>query len=109
MTQKSLCRGVLTAVLSVALAKPVPADKVRLALSPRLLNSNSGGGFKKAGEEVAIGIVVASVAVGVLVTVLMLHYKSGKRAITGCVNAGASGTSVTDEKDKRNYALSGDT
>ena len=107
MIRKSLWRGILVAVLSVALIRPVSADKPRLALRPHLLNG--GGGIGKAGEEVAVGIVVAAVVVGVLVTVLILHYKSRQRAITGCVNPGASGMSVTDEKDKQSYALSGDT
>jgi hypothetical protein len=110
MTQKSLWRGILVAVLSVVLIRPALADKPRLALHPHLLNSNSGGGFKKLGDEIVIGIVVVAVAVGVLVTVLIVHYKSKKRtAITGCVHSGANGMSVTDEKDKRDYALSGDT
>jgi hypothetical protein len=109
MTQKPLWRGVLVAILSVALLTSASADDPRLALRPHLLNSNSGGGFKKAGEEVVVGIVVAAVVVGVLVTVLILHYKSRQRAITGCVNPGASGLSVTDEKDKQSYTLAGDT
>jgi hypothetical protein len=109
MTQKSLWRGVLIAVLSVALVTPAAADKPRLAWRPHLLNSNSGGGFKKLGDEITIGIVVASVAVGILVVVLIVHYKSKKKAITGCVRSGPTGMSVTDEKDKRDYALSGDT
>ena len=107
MIRKSLWRGILVAVLSVALIRPASADKPRLALRPRLLNG--GGGIQKAGDEVVIGRVVAAVVVGVLVTVLILHYKSRQRAITGCVNPGASGMSVTDEKDKQSYALSGDT
>ena len=109
MTQKFLWRGILVAVLSVALVTPVPADEPRLALRPRLVNLNNGGSLGKAGKEVAIGIVVAAVVVGVLVTVLILHYKSKKRAITGCVNSGANGLSVTDERDKQSYTLSGDT
>jgi hypothetical protein len=109
MTQKSLWRAVLVAVLSVALVTSASADEPRQALRPHLLNSNSGGGFTKAGKEVAVGIVVAAVVVGVLVTVLILHYKSKKRAITGCVNSGANGLSVTDERDKQSYTLSGDT
>jgi hypothetical protein len=37
-----------------------------------------------------------------------IHY-SKKRTITGCVNSGGNGMTVTDEKDKEIYALSGDT
>jgi hypothetical protein len=102
MTHQSFWRGVLIIVLSAALARPAPPG-------PRLLSPNSGGGLKKLGEEVTIGIVVVSVAVAVIVTVLILHYKSRKRAITGCVKPGANGMSVTDEIDNRNYTLSGNT
>ena len=109
MTQKSLWRGILVAVLSVALIRPASADKPRLAFRPHLIGPNSGNGFKKLGDEIVIGIVVAAVAVGVLVTVLIVHYKSRQRAITGCVNLGANGLSVMDEKDKQSYTLSGDT
>jgi hypothetical protein len=109
MTQKTLWRGILVAVLSVALMRPASADKPRLALRPHLLSPNSGGGFEKVGDEIVIGIVVAAVVVGVLVIVLIVHYKSRQRAITGCVNPGANGLSVTDEKDKQSYTLSGDT
>jgi len=72
-----------------------------------LANLNSGG-WKTAGKEIVIGIVVVA-AVAVVVTVLIVHHKSKNRAITGCVNSGANGMSVTDEKDKRNYRLSGST
>jgi hypothetical protein len=102
MTRKHLWRAVLIAVLSGALVLPAFAR-------PRLLNQNGGGGFKKLGEEITIGIVVVSVAVGVLVTVLILHYKSRKRAITGCVSSGVNGMSIMDDRDKRAYLLSGDT
>jgi len=109
MTRRSLWREILIAVLSVALVTPAAADNPRLALRPHLLNSNSGSGLKKVGDEITIGIVVASVAVGVLVAILIIHYRSKKRAITGCVRPAAGGMSLTDEKDKQDYALSGDT
>jgi hypothetical protein len=89
MTQKFLWRGVLIAILSVALATPARANKLETAA-----------------EKVAIGIVV----VGALVaTILFLHHKSKKRTITGCVTSGANGMRLTDDKDKRTYALSGET
>ena len=109
MTPKSFWRGVLIAVLSLGLAAPAPANQVRVALHPHLLAPNSGSSFQKTGEEIVIGIVVVAVAIGVLVTVLIVHHKSQKRPITGCVHPVAAGMSVTDEKDKRSYALSGDT
>jgi len=102
MTRKSIWRGVLIAVLSVALAAPIRADK------PRLIGTNSGA-FEPVSKGAVIGIVVAVAAVAVLAVVLIVHHKSHKETITGCVASGANGMSVTDEKDKRSYALSGNT
>jgi hypothetical protein len=50
--------------------------------------------------------VVAAVAI---VAYLVIHESSKKRSITGCVVSSENGRSVTDEKDKRSYALSGNT
>jgi hypothetical protein len=86
-----LWRAVLIAVLSVALAAPARAESLQTA-----------------GRQVEVGIIVAPVAVAVVVTLLILHYKHKRGAITGCVMSGANGMSVTDEKDKRIYAVSGD-
>jgi hypothetical protein len=52
--------------------------------------------------------VVVSAGTAVLVTVLILHHKHKKSSITGCVTTGANGISLTDEKDKRIYAVAGD-
>lgn len=100
MTQKSLWRVVLIAVLSVALAMPSWADK------PRLAPTNIGPS-KGTAVAILIGIGVAAVAVVVVVVVLVKHHKPQK--VTGCVSSGANGMSVTDEKDKQNYLLSGNT
>ncbi|MGC2769536.1 MAG: hypothetical protein WB607_28830 [Candidatus Acidiferrum sp.] len=43
-----------------------------------------------------------------VVAVVVIHY-SKKRAITGCVVSGESGMTLTDEKDKQIYKLSGNT
>jgi hypothetical protein len=88
MTSKCLWCGVLIVALSMVLATPARADKLQTE-----------------GEEIVIGIVAVGVAV-VVATVLIIHY-SKKREITGCVNSGESGNTVTDEKDKRVYVLSG--
>ena len=40
---------------------------------------------------------------------VVIHESSKKRSITGCVTPEENGMNVTDEKDKRSYALSGDT
>jgi hypothetical protein len=55
-----------------------------------------------------IGIVAVTAAV-VVITVVIVHESRKKRRIRGCVNSGENGMSVTDEKDKRIYTLSGDT
>jgi hypothetical protein len=47
-----------------------------------------------------------AVAVVIIVTV---YYSAKKRSITGCVASAGDGMSVTDEKDKRVYVLSGNT
>jgi hypothetical protein len=88
MTSKYLWCGVLIVALSMVLAMPARADKLQTE-----------------GEAIVIGIVAVGVAV-VVATVLIIHY-SKKRKITGCVNSGESGKTVTDEKDKRVYVLSG--
>jgi negative regulator of sigma E activity len=55
-----------------------------------------------------VGAVAAAAAVVVVAVFLTVHY-SKKRTITGCVNSGPNGTTVTDEKDNQIYALSSNT
>jgi len=90
MTSKYVS-GILIIALVFALSTPARADNLSTL-----------------GEHILIGIVAAAAAVGVVATVLILHY-SKKRAITGCVNSGTDGMTITDEKDKQIYALSGNT
>jgi hypothetical protein len=93
MIQESLWRGILIAVLILALATPARAD-----------------GLQKLETEVVVGIVVAAVAIVVVVAVLVVHVGHHKsQDITGCIHSGANGMGVTDEKDQRDYALSGKT
>jgi hypothetical protein len=94
LNQRNLWRGVLIVVLCVALATPAPAQ--------------AGGGRIGASNGTIAGAIVGIVAAVVVVTVVAIHY-SKKRAITGCVNSAGSGMTITDEKDKQVYALSGDT
>ena len=54
------------------------------------------------------GVIVGVVAGVAVIAIVAIHY-SKKRAITGCINSGANGITVTDEKDKQSYSLSGDT
>jgi hypothetical protein len=93
VTQKSLWRVVLIAVLSVALATPAHAQSTHIGPSTGTI----------------VGAIVGVAAALVIVTVVVIHQSSKKRKITGCVNSGENGMSLTDEKDKRIYALSGNT
>ena len=85
-----LCRWILIVALGVVLTTPARADKLQTE-----------------GEEIVIGIVAVSAAL-VVGTVLIIHY-SKKRTITGCVSSVEAAMTVTDEKDKQTYTLSGDT
>jgi hypothetical protein len=89
--QKFLWRGALILALCVALAIPTQAATDSLT---NLRNN------------VIIGIVAVSAAL-IVITVVIVHESRKKRTVTGCVTSGANGMSVTDEKDKRIYALSG--
>ena len=93
MTQKSLWRGVLIVVLCVAIATPAGAQY---------------GGGKIVSNGTIVGVIAGVAAAVAVVIVVAIHY-SKKRAITGCVNSAGSRMTVTDEKDKQIYALSGDT
>jgi hypothetical protein len=81
----------LIVVLSLALAAPARANT----------------SVKTAATEIVIGIVAATAAATVLVIVLI--HKSKKTAITGCINSGENGMTITDEKDRQIYGLSGNT
>lgn len=87
----SLWRVILIAVLSVALARPARAETLTAAR-----------------DQLVIGIVVVGAAIGVGITLLVLHQKHKKSTITGCVGSTVGGMNVTDEKDQRIYALAGD-
>ncbi len=90
MTRKCFWRGVFIVVLSVILATPVRAS-----------GYPSGGGI--------VAGAVAVVAAVVVITVVVVRKSFSKKTIAGCVSSGESGMSLTDEKDKRIYALSGNT
>ncbi len=90
MIQKSLGRAVLVVVLCAALAAPARAD----------LKSEANNGI--------VAAVVVAAAVVVVTAILIVHY-SKKRSLTGCVMSGPNGMTVTDEKDRQIYALSGNT
>jgi hypothetical protein len=56
-----------------------------------------------------VGVIVGGIAAVVIVTYVVIHESTKQRTITGCVISGENGMSVTDEKDKRLYSLSGNT
>jgi hypothetical protein len=60
------------------------------------------------GRNIVIGIVVVSAAIGAVIAVVVIHY-SKKRTITGCVGSEGNAITVTDEKDKQTYRLTGHT
>jgi hypothetical protein len=91
MAQKCLWRGILIVALCMVLAIPTRADQIG-----------------DDARNVVIGIV-AVVAALVVITVLVVHESRKNRTLTGCVISGANGMSVAAEKDKRIYALSGNT
>lgn len=93
MTSRYLWCGVLIVALSVTLSTSAEAQ--------------SGGG-KIVSNGTIIGVVVAVVAAVTVVAVVVIR-KSSPRTITGCVTSGDYGMSVTDEKNKRSYTLSGNT
>jgi hypothetical protein len=90
MPIRSILSVVLVVALTVSFATPARAESLQTA-----------------GKQIVAGIVIVSVAVGAGIALLIVHEKRKKSAITGCVISGASGLSVTDEKDKRTYALTG--
>ncbi len=99
MAQATLWRAFVIFWFSFALC--VPAEAQAPSLGP---GSDIGG--VTTGE--IVGAIVAAAAVVVVVVIVAVHY-SKKRTITGCVNSGANGMTVTDEKDNRIYALSSNT
>ena len=88
---RNLFKVVLIAVLSVALVRPARAETLDTL-----------------GTQIYAGIAVVGAAIAVGIVLIVLHEKHKTKAITGCVASGVSGMSVTDDKDKRVYALSGD-
>ncbi len=94
MTPKYLS-AVLIIVLSFLLCMPEEAQ-------------SSSGTIGGVGTGTIAGVTVGVVAGVAVIAIVAIHY-SKKRTITGCVNSGANGMTVTDEKDKQIYALSGNT
>jgi hypothetical protein len=83
-------RLALIAVLCLVLAAPSRAD------------------LQTDGDLIVVGIVLVGAAVGVGTTFLILHEKHKRVVLTGCVSSDAGGLTLTDDKDKQTYTLSGD-
>jgi len=77
-----------------------------LCLGLSLSTAAAPGQLQKAADAVVVvGIVVAAaVVIGV---VLLVHNAGQNRTVTGCVTSSANGLTITNEKDKRVYALTG--
>ncbi len=88
---KKYLSGVLMVVLSVAVATTADAQSGKIGYNGPV-----------------VGPIVGAAAAVVVVTLVVIHY-SKKRSITGCVASAGGAMSVTDENNKRIYALSGDT
>jgi hypothetical protein len=73
------------------------------------VRKRKAGGGKIVSNRTIAGVITGAVAVVVIVAYVVVHESTKKRSITGCVISAANGMSVTDEKDKRFYALSGNT
>lgn len=86
-----LWKALLIAILSVSLVEPVRAESLDTA-----------------GKQIYAGIAVVSAVVVAGVVFVVLHEKRKTNSITGCVMSRAGGWSVTDDKEKKVYALSGD-
>jgi hypothetical protein len=95
------------------ITKHIACIVLMIGLCANLLASTNdqgaGSTFSHIGYDgPVVGPIMGALA-GVVAIALVVVYYSKKRAITGCVAAGANGMTLTDEKDKRIYALSGDT
>jgi len=93
---KYFWRVALIGILSVALCTNLASD----AAATDTLKQNADN---------FLALAIVGTAAAVIVAVLIVHESVKKRTITGCVNSAENGMTVTDEKDKHVYTLSGDT
>lgn len=93
MNQSSLWRGVIIVFLCAVIAAPAQGQY---------------GPGKVVSNGTIAGAIVGAVAAVAVVIIVVVHY-SKKRAITGCVSSAENGLTITDERDKQVYLLSGST
>jgi hypothetical protein len=59
--------------------------------------------------DTGLALAIVGVAAVVTVVVVAVHHSAANHTVTGCVNAAPNGITVSDDKNKRIYVLSGDT
>jgi hypothetical protein len=97
MNLSSLLRTSSVLALCLVLALPV---------LPQIGGGNYGNIGPSKGE--VVGIVVGAVAAITVVGILVYHETHKHPSISGCVVSGTDGLALTNEKDKKVYALSGE-
>jgi hypothetical protein len=80
----------LVSIISLSLIRPARAESIDTA-----------------GKQIYAGIGVVAAALVVGGVLIILHDKHKTTTITGCVASPAGGMTLTDDKDKQVYALSG--
>jgi hypothetical protein len=109
---KYFCRAGLIAALSVVMIV-VPSASAGAQSAVQSTRPVPETRLPSNGElHAALYGIIAAVVVGVIVVIVLIHRShrtDQSRMITGCVSSADKGLSLTDEGDKRIYALSGNT
>jgi hypothetical protein len=106
------CRAGLVAALSVAMiVVPFACAGAQSGIKP--VRPVAEDKIPSSGQiDGALAGIIAGVVVAVIVVIVLIHrsHRTDKsRMITGCVSSAGNGMRLTDEGDKRIYALSGNT
>lgn len=88
MRQKRFWCWFLIVALGVGLAMPARAAKPETVL-------------------IVVAATTLAATIAIVVTVASVHHRHKKIAVTGCIISGKNGMIVTDEEDRKIYALSG--
>jgi hypothetical protein len=100
---KKCFSGILLLGLICILCTPAKAQAPNIGPAP------GGGPIGGVTKGEVIGAVLGVVAVVAVVAILVVHQSHKPHTITGCVASGPNGMTLTDEKNKRVYTLSGET
>jgi hypothetical protein len=76
-------------------------------ISLSLIRSARAETLDTAGKQIYAGIAVVAAAAVVGGVLIILHEKHKTSTVIGCVASAAGGMTLTDDKDKQVYALSG--